>query len=66
MFSWVVENIEKDFFQVNKYLENYEKVFSGFDVVVKIDFGLNVFDEIQKLVRLFDKLEILFKVSNVF
>jgi len=52
--------------QVNKYLENYEKALNGFQAADKIDPGLNASDEVQKIVRLLDKLDSLLKVNYVF
>lgn len=46
---------------VNRYLENYEKALSGFEEAAKIDPGLNASDEVQKIVRLLDKLDSLLK-----
>lgn len=46
---------------VNRYLENYEKALSGFEAAAKIDPGLNASEEVQKIVRLLDKLDSLLK-----
>ncbi|KAL6573765.1 hypothetical protein OROHE_002224 [Orobanche hederae] len=46
---------------VNKYLENYEKALSGFEAAALKDPGLNAMEEVQKIVRLLDKIESLLR-----
>ncbi|KAI4357706.1 hypothetical protein L6164_001639 [Bauhinia variegata] len=41
---------------VNKYLENYDRALSGFEVAALKDPGLSAADEVQKIVILLDKL----------
>lgn len=53
-------------FQVNKYLENYERALSGFEGAALKDPGLNATDEVQKLVNLLDKLENMLRVMHLF
>ncbi|XP_062020598.1 uncharacterized protein LOC133736985 isoform X2 [Rosa rugosa] len=42
---------------VNKYLENYEMAFTGFETAALKDPGLNATEEVQKIVNLLDKLD---------
>lgn len=49
-------------FQVNKYLENYERALTGFEAAALKDPGLNATEEVQKIVNLLDKLDNLLKV----
>lgn len=51
-------------FQVNKYLENYERALSGFEAAASKDPGLNAGEEVQNIVHLLDKLESLLRVST--
>lgn len=51
-----------NYFQVNKYLENYERALSGFEAAALKDPGLNAGEEVQKIVNLLDKLENSMKV----
>ncbi|KAL8035038.1 hypothetical protein ABFX02_12G071100 [Erythranthe guttata] len=46
---------------VNKYLENYERALSGFEAAALRDPGLNSMVEVQKMVRLLDKIESLLR-----
>ncbi|KAL6539031.1 hypothetical protein OROMI_025357 [Orobanche minor] len=46
---------------VNKYLENYEKALSGFEAAALKDPGLNAMEEVQKIIRLLDKIESLLR-----
>lgn len=42
---------------MNKYLENYERALSGFEAAALRDPGLNAMEEVQKIVRLLDKID---------
>ncbi|XP_042033736.1 tetratricopeptide repeat protein 5-like [Salvia splendens] len=42
---------------VNKYLENYERALSGFEAAALRDPGLNATEEVQKIIRLLDKID---------
>ncbi|KAK6134166.1 hypothetical protein DH2020_032116 [Rehmannia glutinosa] len=46
---------------VNKYLENYERALSGFEAAALKDPGLSAMEEVQKIVRLLDKIESLLR-----
>lgn len=53
-------------FQVNKYLENYERALRGFEAAALKDPGLNAGEEVQKMVNLLDKLENMLRVIHLF
>lgn len=42
---------------MNKYLENYERALSGFEAAALRDPGLNATEEVQKIIRLLDKID---------
>lgn len=46
---------------VNKYLENYERALSGFEAAALRDPGLNAMEEVQKIIRLLDKIDSLLR-----
>ncbi len=53
-------------FQVNKYLENYERALSGFEAAALKDPGLKATEEVQKMVNLLAKLESMLRVMHLF
>ena len=44
-------------FQVNKYLENYERALTGYEAAALKDPGLKATEEVQKIVNLLDKID---------
>ncbi|KAL3654459.1 hypothetical protein CASFOL_004140 [Castilleja foliolosa] len=51
---------------VNKYLENYERALSGFEAAALRDPGLNAMEEVEKIIRLLDKIESLLRGQTKF
>ncbi|GFQ06885.1 tetratricopeptide repeat protein 5 [Phtheirospermum japonicum] len=51
---------------VNKYLENYERALSGFEAAALRDPGLNAVEEVEKIVRLLEKIESLLRGQTKF
>ncbi|MBA0814895.1 hypothetical protein Gohar_020694, partial [Gossypium harknessii] len=45
--------------RVNKYLENYDRALAGFEAAALKDPSLNASEEVEKMVNLLNKLEIL-------
>lgn len=54
------------YFQVNKYLENYDRALAGFEAAALKDPSLNASEEVEKMVNLLNKLEILLRVMFSF
>ncbi|KAK8359955.1 hypothetical protein V6Z12_A04G130100, partial [Gossypium hirsutum] len=50
---------------VNKYLENYDRALAGFEAAALKDPSLNASEEVEKMVNLLNKLEILLRRSVV-
>ncbi|PPD92878.1 hypothetical protein GOBAR_DD10174 [Gossypium barbadense] len=50
--------------QVNKYLENYDRALAGFEAAALKDPSLNASEEVEKMVNLLNKLEILLRIKE--
>ncbi|PPR85629.1 hypothetical protein GOBAR_AA35064 [Gossypium barbadense] len=48
---------------VNKYLENYDRALAGFEAAALKDPSLNASEEVEKMVNLLNKLEILLRMD---